>query len=49
LDKVEKEDQYVVEATQLGLISDTYSQGRYSPEKEKGVHHFHRLLINSLR
>tara|TARA_Y100001980_G_C14555428_1_gene343903 strand:- start:4166 stop:5236 length:1071 start_codon:yes stop_codon:yes gene_type:complete len=49
LDKVEIEDQEVVEAVQLGLSSDSYSQGRYSPEKETGVHHFHRLLIESLK
>jgi len=49
LDKVEKEDQEIVESVQLGVSSQSYTRGRYSPEKELGVHHFHRLLLNSLK
>ena len=49
LDKVEREDQEIVEAVQLGMKSESYNRGRYSPEKETGVHHFHRLLIDSLK
>ena len=49
LDKVEKEDQKIVEAVQLGVNSESYSRGRYSPDKEMGVHHFHCLLVNSLK
>jgi choline monooxygenase len=44
LDKVEAEDQFVVEATQRGVNSRAYERGRYSPTRETGVHHFHRLL-----
>ena len=47
LDKVEAEDQEIVEATQRGVYSKSYERGRYSPSKEKGVHHFHRILTNS--
>ena len=46
LDKVELEDQDIVEATQRGVSSKSYDRGRYSPTKEKGVHHFHRILSN---
>ena len=48
LDKVEAEDQEIVEATQRGVSSKSYERGRYSPSKEKGVHYFHRILTNSL-
>ena len=44
LDKVEAEDQAIVEATQRGVSSTSYIRGRYSPTKETGVHHFHRIL-----
>jgi len=44
LDRVEREDEAVVEAVQKGLRSRLYSHGRYSPTREQGVHHFHRLL-----
>jgi choline monooxygenase len=44
LDKVEEEDQFVVESTQRGVSSGTYERGRYSPSKEIGVHHFHQML-----
>jgi len=46
LDKVESEDQAIVEATHRGVSSSSYNRGRYSPTKEKGVHHFHRILTN---
>ena len=49
LDQVEKEDEEVVEAVQKGIRSRFYDRGRYSPTREKGVHHFHRLLVNSLK
>ncbi len=48
LDKVEQEDEEVVEGVQQGMKSSVYNTGRYSPEMEKGVHHFHRLLVESL-
>ncbi len=46
--KTEREDEYVVEAVQRGLRSRFYQNGRYSPTQEKGVHHFHRLISQSL-
>lgn len=47
LDKVEREDEFVVEGVQKGINSKFYRSGRFSPSKEKGVHHFHTLLSNS--
>lgn len=44
MDKVEREDEYVVESVQKGLNSGHYQTGRFSPKREEGVHHFHRLL-----
>ncbi len=46
LDKVEREDEFVVEGVQKGLQSRFYKTGRFSPTMEKGVHHFHRLLAD---
>jgi choline monooxygenase len=48
LDKVEMEDEAVVEAVQKGVRSRLYGRGRYSPTRELGVHHFHRLLADAL-
>lgn len=44
LDRVEAEDQSIVEAVQRGVSSRLYRGGRYSVAHERGVHHFHRLL-----
>ncbi|MCU1277842.1 MAG: Choline monooxygenase, partial [bacterium] len=44
LDRVEHEDEAVVESVQRGIHSRLYRRGRYSPSRETGVHHFHRLL-----
>lgn len=44
LHDTEMEDEAVVERVHKGLQSKLYTQGRFSPTKEKGVHHFHRLL-----
>ena len=44
LDRVEREDEAVVESVQRGVRSRLYDRGRYSPTREQGVHHFHRLL-----
>ncbi|MCH2636782.1 MAG: aromatic ring-hydroxylating dioxygenase subunit alpha [Candidatus Thalassarchaeum sp.] len=44
LDKVETEDQFIVEGCQKRVSSVAYERGRYSPTKEAGVHHFHRIL-----
>lgn len=46
LDRVEREDESIVEAVQKGMNSNFYSRGRYSPKREQGVHHFHRLLCD---
>ncbi|MDX2220617.1 MAG: aromatic ring-hydroxylating dioxygenase subunit alpha [Burkholderiales bacterium] len=48
LDRVESEDEAVVEAVQRGVRSRLYPGGRYSPTRESGVHHFHRLLVAAL-
>lgn len=49
LNQVEMEDEAVVESVQKGIKSALYPGGRFSPEKEPGVHHFHRLLANFLQ
>ena len=46
LDKVELQDQFVVENCMKGLRSESYKRGRYSPSHEQGVHHFHRIITN---
>lgn len=48
LHRVELEDEAVVEAVQRGVRSRLYDRGRYSPTRELGVHHFHRLLARAL-
>lgn len=48
LDRVEREDEEIVEAVQRGVRSRLYDRGRYSPTREQGVHHFHRLLAAAL-
>ena len=48
LDKVEREDESVVESVQKGIRSRFYHTGRYSPTMEQGTHHFHRLLCEFL-
>ncbi|MBT3612455.1 MAG: aromatic ring-hydroxylating dioxygenase subunit alpha [Flavobacteriales bacterium] len=44
LDKVELEDEQIVQQVQKGVASRFYKQGRFSPTMEKGVHHFHSLI-----
>lgn len=44
IDLVEREDEAVVEQVHLGTQSRYYRHGRFSPERETGVHHFHRLV-----
>ena len=48
LDRVEAEDEAIVEAVQRGVGARLYRGGRYSPARERGVHHFHRLLCAAL-
>lgn len=45
---VEMEDEAVVESVQKGIRSRFYSHGRYSPTREQGTHHFHRLIAEFL-
>lgn len=48
LHRVELEDEAVVEAVQAGLKGRFYKRGRYSPTRETGTHHFHRLISGLL-
>jgi choline monooxygenase len=49
LDRVEREDEVIVESIQRGARGRLYERGRYSPPREQGVHHFHRMLVAALR
>jgi choline monooxygenase len=44
IDRVEREDEDVVESVQRGVSSRLYKAGRFSPTREQGVHQFHRML-----
>lgn len=44
LDKVEREDEAIVENVQKGINSQMYDRGRYSASRETGTHHFHSLI-----
>ena len=44
LEKVELEDEQIVQQVQKGVASRFYNHGRFSPAMEKGVHHFHSLI-----
>jgi choline monooxygenase len=48
LDKVESEDEEIVQKVQKGVRSRFYNHGRYSVTRERGTHHFHRLLAEFL-
>ncbi len=48
VDRVEREDEAVVEGVQKGVRSRFYTRGRYSPTGEAGTHHFHRMLAEVL-
>jgi choline monooxygenase len=45
-DEIQAEDAAICETVQKNLASRSYSQGRYSAKREKGVHSFHRLYAN---
>lgn len=49
LDRVEREDEVVVELVQKGVRSRFYDRGRYSPEREKGVHQFHQMIAGRMQ
>ncbi len=48
LEKVEREDEFVVEGVFKGMSSRVYKTGRFSPKMEKGVHQFQGLLADFL-
>ncbi|MHB8206263.1 aromatic ring-hydroxylating oxygenase subunit alpha [Mucilaginibacter sp.] len=48
LDKVEIEDEEIVENVQCGIHSRFYKQGRYSVIREQGTHHFHCILAKMM-
>lgn len=48
LEKVEREDEFVVENVHKGVRSSFYKAGRFSPTREQGVHHFHSLISKFL-
>lgn len=48
LDKVELEDEEIVQKVQQGIRSRFYKHGRYSVTRERGTHHFHRLIAEFL-
>lgn len=48
LDRVEREDEVVVEGVQRGVKSRFYDKGRFSVAREEGVHHFHRLIAGQM-
>lgn len=48
LDRVEREDEAVVECVQKGVRSRFYDRGRFSPKREIGTHHFHTLIAKAM-
>ena len=48
LDKVELEDEEIVQNVQKGIVSRFYKHGRYSVTRETGTHHFHRLIAECM-
>jgi choline monooxygenase len=46
---VQLEDEEICERVQIGLGSRSYHVGRYSVQREEGVHHFHDLLRGAYR
>jgi choline monooxygenase len=46
---VQREDEEICERVQIGLKSRAYHAGRYSVQREEGVHHFHDLLRGAYR
>jgi len=47
LHRVELEDEAIVQNVQRGVRSRFYERGRYSPQREACVHHFHRLIARA--
>ena len=49
IDRVEREDEDIVEKVQKGVKSRFYQHGRYAPNWEAGGYHFHELLRRFLQ
>jgi choline monooxygenase len=47
-DVTQGEDVWISEQVQRGLSSIAYDRGRYAPQVEHAMHHFHRLLASDL-
>ncbi|KAE8705960.1 hypothetical protein F3Y22_tig00110415pilonHSYRG00252 [Hibiscus syriacus] len=47
-EKVQMEDIVLCEGVQRGIESPAYNGGRYAPNVEKAMHHFHCLLHENL-
>lgn len=43
-EQIQQEDIAISERVQKGLRSKSYSTGRYSPQREIGIYHFHTML-----
>jgi len=48
-DRVQQEDVMISESVQRGLRSSSYGRGRYAPDVEVAMHHFHRLLAEAVQ
>ena len=48
VETVEVEDQEVVLSVQKGVQSRYFISGKFSPQMEKGVHYFHRLISENI-
>ncbi len=48
-DEIQAEDVTICETVQRNLHSPAAQPGRYSPTRENGVHHFHRLWLETMR
>ena len=44
-EEVQAEDALICQSVQRNLHSSAYRSGPYSPVRESGVHHFHRLML----
>ena len=49
LDTVEREDEVVVESVQRGVRAAGARRAEYSPDHERGIHHFHRMVARYLQ
>jgi choline monooxygenase len=47
-DEIQQEDIEICETVQKGLKSRSYDQGRFSVQRENGVHHFQSLVYQYL-